>query len=164
MDSELRPASSFAIKITRTTAIRDDRVIKATVEVKSELDQNVDVTLRITGGEFFFVDSKDGKCFANTEKSQTKSVEVAKTGKSTVEFLFRLSEGEFELMARGKAGNEIDEDTRPMKTFQETDSVEKYSDLRSKEQDSFYVPPPKDVTAYETIAHITGNLVNGKLK
>jgi hypothetical protein len=156
---ELKPEPTFfEIVIFRTTTVRDDRVIKAIVEVKSKLDQNVDVTVSITGGKFKFVDSKDGKCIASSKQSQKKSVQVAENGKSTCEFLFRLSEGEFELKAQGKAGNEIGEDTQTVRTYEETEAVEKYCDLRSNKFGSFYVRPPKDVEAYESIVHVTGNL------
>jgi hypothetical protein len=148
----------LAIKIVSTTTVRDDRVIKAIVEVKSELDQTVDVTMSITGGKFDFVDSKDGECIASSEESQIKSVQVAENGNSFVEFLFRLSEGNFELKAHGKAGSEIDEDTRTMRTYEETEAFEKDFDLRSNKFGSFYVRPPKNVEAYETIVHVTGKL------
>jgi hypothetical protein len=116
------------------------------------------VTLSNTEGKIDFVDNKDGKCFALPGDSQKKSVQVAKNDKSTVEFLFRLSEGEFKLKAEGKAGSEIDEDTKSVKTYEETEPIEKDLDLRSNKYGSFYVKPLKDVVAYESTVHVIGNL------
>jgi hypothetical protein len=138
--------------------VRDDRVIKAIVAVKSEFDQTCDVTMSITGGKFDFVDSKDGECIASLEESHKKSVQVGENGNSFVEFMFRLSEGDFELKAQGKAGNEINEDTQTVRTYEETEVFEKDFDLRSNKFGSFYLRPPKNVEAYESIVRVVGNL------
>jgi hypothetical protein len=75
--------------------------------------------------------------------------------------LFRLqTEGEFDLKAQGKAGSESVEDTKTVKTYEETKPLEKHPlDVRSKSHDGSFLQPLTDVDAFETVIRVKGNVL-----